>query len=147
MIPADFETLVTRADYISVHAPLIDATRHLFNADVFKRMKSTGILINTARGGLVNDTDLLNALKQGDILGAGLDVFESESNPDLMPVTEELIALPNVIAAPHAGASTNEALKRTNMICAVCVAEVLDGKNPPAQCVVADGRTATTDAL
>ncbi len=144
---ADFDTLVARADYISVHAPLIDETRHMFNADVFSRMKSTAILVNSARGGLVNDTDLLNALKNKQILGAGLDVFESEANPELMPVTNELIALPNVIAAPHAGASTDEALARTNMIAAICVADVLDGGDPPAQCVVADGRKAVSELL
>lgn len=138
----DFETLVKRSDYISLHAPLNADTRHIFNADVFARMKSEAILINTARGGLVNDRDLLEALKAGQILGAGLDVFESESDPRLMPVTNSLIGLPNVIAAPHAGASTDEALKRTNMIAAKCVVDVLDGKRVAQACVVTDGRKA-----
>ncbi|MBL4802193.1 MAG: phosphoglycerate dehydrogenase [Emcibacter sp.] len=136
----DFDTLIERSDYISIHAPLIAETKHLFNANVFTRMKSTAVMINTARGGLINDTDLLQALQQKQILGAGLDVFESEGDPSLKPVTDALIALPNVIAAPHAGASTHEALKRTNMIAAICVADVLDGGDAPAQCVVADGR-------
>ena len=139
--PADFETIVSRCDYISIHAPLNADTRHLFNASVFARMKPNAILINTARGGLVNDADLLEALETKRILGAGLDVFESESDPSLMPVTQALLAQPNVIAAPHAGASTEEALKRTNMIAARCVVDVLDGKAPPPQCVVANGRT------
>jgi D-3-phosphoglycerate dehydrogenase len=138
---ADFDTIVERCDYISIHAPLNAGTRHMFNADVFARMKSNAILINTARGGLVNDADLLEALQTKRILGAGLDVFESEANPSLLPVTNALLALPNLIAAPHAGASTEEALKRTNMIAAQCVVDVLNGETPPASCVVADGRT------
>jgi len=140
--PADFDTLIKNCDYISVHAPLNNDTRHLFNTGVFTRMKASAVLINTARGGLVSDKDLLKALQEKEILGAGLDVFESESDASLKPVTEALIALPSVIAAPHAGASTDEALKRTNMIAAGCVVDVLDGNNPPAQCVVADGRKA-----
>ncbi|MCI4643536.1 MAG: phosphoglycerate dehydrogenase [Hyphomonadaceae bacterium] len=140
LIESDFDSIVEQADYISVHAPLTDETRHLFNTDVFARMKRSAVLINTARGGLVSDADLLAALESKQILGAGLDVYESETNPALKPVTEALIKLPNVIAAPHAGASTDEALKRTNMIAAQCAVDVLDGRDPPAQCVVADGR-------
>jgi len=136
----DFDTILERCDYISIHAPLNADTRHLFNADVFARMKPNAILINTARGGLVNDTHLLEALQSKQILGAGLDVFESEGDPSFLPVTNALLAQPNVIAAPHAGASTEEALKRTNMIAAQCVVDVLNGDAPPPQCVVADGR-------
>lgn len=145
LVEADFETILTQADYISIHTPLTGDTRHMFDAAVFERMKPTSVLINTARGGLVSDADLLQALKDGQILGAGLDVFESEGNPALKPVTDALIALPNVIAAPHAGASTGEALSRTNMIAAQCVVDVLDGRDPPAPCIVADGRKARVD--
>lgn len=143
LVEANFDTIVEQADYISVHAPLTENTWHMFNAGVFERMKPTSVIINTARGGLVSDADLLSALKQKHILGAGLDVFESEGNPALQQVTDELIALPNVVAAPHAGASTDEALSRTNMIAAQCVVDVLDGRDPPTQCIVADGRKAT----
>jgi D-3-phosphoglycerate dehydrogenase / 2-oxoglutarate reductase len=138
----DFETLLKEADYISVHAPLTPDTRHLFNHDAFAKMKPSAVLINTARGGLVDDAALLAALERGQILGAGLDVYESESDPSKQPVTDALIARHDVIAAPHAGASTHEALARTNMIAALCAAEVIDGKSPPAACIVADGRDA-----
>ena len=138
---ADFDTIVERCDYISIHAPLNAETHHMFNAAVFARMKSTSILINTARGGLVDDTALLEALRSKRILGAGLDVFESEADPSLLPVTNALLSQPNLIAAPHAGASTEEALRRTNMIAAQCVVDVLNGATPPEACVIADGRS------
>lgn len=138
---ADLDTLLRRSDYVTLHAPLTPATRHLIDAQAIGKMKLGAIVINTARGGLVNDADLLAALEQGRLAGAGLDVFESESDPKLKPVTDALLALPNVIAAPHAGASTYEGLARTNMIAAQCVVAVLDGQRPPPACVVVDART------
>jgi D-3-phosphoglycerate dehydrogenase len=137
----DVETLLRRSDYVTLHAPLMPATRHLINAESLRTMRPGAFLINTARGGLVSDADLLAALQAGQLGGAGLDVFESESDPTLQPVTDALIALPNVVAAPHAGASTREGLDRTNMIASRCVVDVLEGRSPPAECVVADGRT------
>jgi len=104
------------------------------------RMKSTAVLVNTARGGLVDDRALLDALENGTIAAAGLDVFMSESDAACRSVTDRLIALPNVVATPHAGASTREGLARTNMVAAGCVVDVLEGRTPPEQCVVADGR-------
>ncbi|WP_374469489.1 phosphoglycerate dehydrogenase [Phenylobacterium sp.] len=136
----DLPALLAESDYVSVHAPLTPATRHLLRAETLAAMKPGAFVINTARGGLVSDRDLLAALKAGHLGGAGLDVFESESDPDMQPVTDELIALPNVVAAPHAGASTREGLDRTNMIASQCVVAVLDGRDAPTQCVVADGR-------
>lgn len=136
----DLETLLTEADYISVHAPLTPDTHHMFDARTFAKMKPSAILINTARGGLVDDQALLKALETGQILGAGLDVYESESDPSKQPVTEALIARHDVIAAPHAGASTHEALRRTNMIAAVCAGDVIDGMPPPQACIIVDGR-------
>lgn len=137
----DVPTLLRDSDYVTIHAPLTPATRHLIDAQSLQTMRPGVVIINTARGGLVSDADLLAALTSGRIGGAGLDVFESESDPALQPVTDALIALPNVVAAPHAGASTREGLDRTNMIAARCVADVLDGRDPPAECVVADGRS------
>jgi D-3-phosphoglycerate dehydrogenase len=138
---ADVATVLRESDYITLHAPLTPATRHLINAETLQTLRPGAIVINTARGGLVSDRDLLAALQSGRIGGAGLDVFESESDPSMQPVTDALIALPNVIAAPHAGASTREGLDRTNMIAARCVVDVFDGRDPPAECVMADGRT------
>lgn len=136
----DLETIWRESDYISVHAPLTPASRHMIDAAKIAKMKPGAIVINTARGGLVNDADLLTALQAGRLGGAGLDVFESESDPSMKSVTDALLALPNVVAAPHAGASTREGLDRTNMIAAECVVAVLDGKKPADACVVVDGR-------
>lgn len=137
---AELDTLARESDYISIHAPLTEQTRLLFDADRIARMKPTAFLINAARGGLVDDAALLEALEAGTIAGAGLDVYLSESDPALGPVTEKLIALPNVIATPHAAASTREGLARTNMVAAQSIVAVLDGRDPEPGCVVADGR-------
>ncbi|QIG78770.1 phosphoglycerate dehydrogenase [Stakelama tenebrarum] len=136
----DLDTLVRESDYVTVHAPLTEATRFLFDAERIARMKPGSFLINAARGGLVDDRALLAALKKGTIAGAGLDVYLSESDASYREVTQELIALPNVIATPHAAASTQEGLARTNMVAARSVVAVLDGKDPAPETVVADGR-------
>ena len=136
----DFDTLLAESDYISLHAPLTAETRHIISSEAFRKMKPSAVLINTARGGLVDDQALLEALENSRILGAGLDVYESESDPSKKSVTDALIARDDVIAAPHAGASTNEGLARTNMIASVCVAEVIAGRMPPRECIVVDGR-------
>lgn len=136
----DLDTLLASSDVVSLHAPLTPATRMLIDAKALTRMKPTAILVNTARGGLIDDAALLDALKAGRIAGAGLDVFLSESDPCCMSVTNELIALPNVVATPHSGASTREGLVRTNRIAAECVVAVLEDRAPPPACVIADGR-------
>ncbi|WP_339311270.1 hydroxyacid dehydrogenase [Paenibacillus sp. FSL M7-0896] len=93
----DFDTLLSTSDIVSVHVPLTEQTKHLMNQEVFKKMKDTAIFINTARGGIVNERDLLDALKNGDISGACLDVYESEP----LPIDSELRTLDNVILTPH----------------------------------------------
>jgi D-3-phosphoglycerate dehydrogenase len=132
--------LLARSDYVSVHAPLTAATRYLIDAKAIATMKPGAILVNTARGGLVQDADLLAALKSGHLAGAGLDVFVSESDSSFAEVTRELLSLPNVVATPHAGASSREGLDRTNLIAAQSVVAVLQGRDPAPECVVADGR-------
>ncbi len=136
----DLDTLLAESDYVSLHAPLTPDTRFLINAATIARMKEGAFLINAARGGLVDDRALLDALIAGHLGGAGLDTFVSESDPAYKPVSEALLALPNVIATPHAAASTREGLDRTNMVAARCVVAVLEGGDPPPACVVADGR-------
>lgn len=136
----EMDQLLAQSDYVSLHAPLYSETNFLIDALALARMKPGAILINTARGGLVDDRALLEALKAGQIAAAGLDVFMSESDPTFREVTQQLIALPNVIATPHAGASSREGLDRTNMVAARCVVAVLDGGDPPAECLIADGR-------
>jgi D-3-phosphoglycerate dehydrogenase len=136
----DLETLLRESDFVTLHAPLNPATQGMIDERALKLMKRSAVLINTARGGLVRDAELLKALTEKRLAGAGLDVFESESNPALSPVTEQLIQLPNVVVTPHVGASTVEGLNRTNLIAAQCAVAVLEGRSPPGHCVIADGR-------
>lgn len=136
------DELLSRSDYVSVHAPLTPDTRSIIDRKALSRMKPGSFLVNTARGGLVDDEALLEALRNGVIAGAGMDVYLSESVPALKPVTEALIRLPRVVATPHAAASSHEGLARTNMVAARCVVAVLDGSaDLVPECVVADGRT------
>ncbi len=136
----DLPALLSSSDYVTLHAPLTAETRFMIRDETIRLMKPGAFVINTARGGLVEDRDLLSALKEQRLAGAGLDVFVSESDPSYADVTRELATLPNVIAQPHSGASTREGLDRTNMVAAQCVVAVFDGLPPPRQCVVADGR-------
>lgn len=100
----DFDTMVREADVVTLHAPALPSTTGVFNAGVFKKMKNTAYIINAARGVLINQDDLVYALKTGKIAGAGLDVFETEPN-----IPAELRKLDNVIMSPHAGTGTLEA--------------------------------------
>ncbi len=136
----DLATLLRQSDYVSIHAPLTPQTRHLIGAAELAAMKPGAILINTARGGLVDDRALLESLQSGHLGGAGLDVYEGEADPALKPVAQALLALPNVVGTPHSAASTKEGLARTNMIIARTVVAVLEGEEPPEGCVIADGR-------
>lgn len=92
-----FDNLVSASDIITVHASLNSQTKNLIDKRVFKKMKNNALFINTARGGIVNENDLINALKNGDILGACLDVFETEP----LSTDSELRNLSNVILTPH----------------------------------------------
>ena len=98
------DELYTRADYITIHVPKMDATTDLLNREAFEKMKPGVMLINCARGGIVNEADLYDALVSGKVAGAALDVFETEP-PGQIPLLE----LDQVIATPHLGASTLEA--------------------------------------
>lgn len=137
----DLDTALSESDYLSLHAPLNSGTRFMLNAETIGQMKPEAFLINTARGGLVEDGDLLAALHAKQLAGAGLDVFVSESDPSYAAVTAGLVELSNVIGQPHSGASTNEALARTNMLAARCVLAALEGDQMPDGCVIGDGRT------
>lgn len=100
----DFETLIEMADVITLHAPATQATTGIFNAQVFNKMKNSAYIINAARGQLINQDDLIAALKNGDIAGAGLDVYETEPK-----VPQALRELDNVVLSPHAGTGTLQA--------------------------------------
>jgi len=99
------DTLTESADYITIHVPLTDTTRNLFNYEQFEKMKNTSRIINVARGGIVNEQDLAQVLKEKKIGGAAIDVFLSEPIDNSHP----LIGLPNILLTPHLGASTKEA--------------------------------------
>lgn len=100
----ELDTLLARADFITLHTPLTDKTRGIINAEALAKTKKGVRIINCARGGLIVEKDLVEALKSGHVAGAGIDVFETE------PATEnELFDLPNVVCTPHLGASTTEA--------------------------------------
>lgn len=97
-----FDDLISKSDVISVHASLNEQTREIFNMSVFQKMKRTAIFINTARGGLHHEGDLVRALREGKIWGAGLDV----TNPEPMSKDHPLLQMPRVLVLPHIGSST-----------------------------------------
>ena len=100
----ELDELIKRADFITLHTPLTEKTKNIIDADALKRMKKGVRIINCARGGLVDEAALYEALKSGHVAGAAFDVFVEEpatSNP--------LFTLPNVVCTPHLGASTHEA--------------------------------------
>jgi len=122
LMKADLDTLLSSADYVSFHVPLLDSTRHMINAEKLKMMKNTARIINTARGGVIDEDALYNSLKEGNIAGAALDVFEVE------PATgNKLITLPNFFATPHMGAQTKEAQLLAANIIAEKIIQVLRG--------------------
>ena len=118
-----FDELLARSDVLSLHAPLTDETRGLIDADALARMKPSAVLVNTARGALVDEAALVDALRTGSIAAAGLDVFEHE--PALSP---GLAALPNTVLLPHLGSATTEARAAMVQLCADNLIEVLSGR-------------------
>ena len=120
------DELYERSDFIYVHAPLLPETKGLVNKDAFKKMKDTAIIVNTARGPLINEKDLVEALDKNEIGGAGLDVVETEPLPENSP----LIGRDNVILAPHTAFYSVEALEELQTKAASDVARVLNGEEP-----------------
>lgn len=120
---ADLDAALPRADFVSIHCPKTPETVGLFNADRLKRMKPASYLINTARGGLIDEKALHEALVSGKLAGAGLDVFEQEPPP----VDNPLFKLANVITAPHVAGVTVEAVERMSEQTALNILSALDG--------------------
>lgn len=110
----DLDTIFKESDFITIHVPLTNETKHLVSKDAFEKMKDGVILINAARGGVVDEEALYNALVSGKVYAAGLDVFEVEPPTD--ELRKKLLELPNVVATPHIGASTVEAQLRVGQI-------------------------------
>jgi D-3-phosphoglycerate dehydrogenase len=121
-----FDELLAQSDIVSVHVPLMASTKHLMNAAALSKMKPDAVLINTARGGVVDTEALVEALKNKQIRGAGLDVFETEPLPKDHPLT----ALDNVILTPHAGYYSEESLIELKTRPVQNAAEVLAGRKP-----------------
>ena len=129
---ADLEVLIAQSDVVTLHCPAGAATHHLINAQRLSAMKPDGYLINTARGDLIDEEALIAALTNGEIAGAGLDVFAGEPKVD-----PRLIALPNVITLPHLGSATIEGREHAGEKVIANIRYWADGHRPPDQ--VLDG--------
>lgn len=122
LMKADLDTLLQSADYVSLHVPLLDSTKNMINAERISKMKKTAKIINTSRGGTIDEDALYDALKSGNLGGAALDVFEKE------PATgQKLTTLPNVICTPHIGAQTKEAQSLAANVIAEKIIQILRG--------------------
>jgi len=122
----DFKEVLKEADFISLHVPLTNETRNMIGTEEFKLMKKTAYIINCARGGVIDEAALFDALTTGEIAGAALDVFASEPPS----VDNPLLTLENVIVAPHMGAYTEESMAEISEVCAENVIRVLKGQEP-----------------
>jgi len=122
LMKADLDTLLASSDYVSLHVPLLDSTKHMINSEKITTMKNTARIINTSRGGVIDEEALYDALKGGNLGGAALDVFEIE------PATSnKLTTLPNFISTPHMGAQTKEAQSLAANVIAEKIIQILRG--------------------
>lgn len=121
-----FDTLLQTSDYLSIHCPLNDETRGMFNRQVFARMKPGSVLINTSRGKVLVEADLLAALKDGPLAGAGLDVFEQEPPDPANP----LFQLDNVVLSPHLAGTDETSLEGMALEAAQCIVHLYQGNWP-----------------
>ncbi|MCK5197297.1 MAG: D-glycerate dehydrogenase, partial [Spirochaetales bacterium] len=124
-----FSQLVKESDFISLHVPFWAETKHMFSAPVFKEMKKSSIIINTARGAVIKEDDLLEALIKGEIAGAGLDVYEFEPS-----VMENLKILNNVVLTPHTGSGTKKSRDDMSVMAAQNILAMLKNEKS-AQCI------------
>lgn len=120
------EDLLRQSDYVTLHATLTEETRHLIGEKELSMMKKTAHLINTARGGLIDESALLKALREGEIAGAGLDVFE----PEPPEHENQLLHLPNVVVTPHMAGWSDEAVYREQKEATLEIKLVLEGESP-----------------
>ncbi|HLU81877.1 MAG TPA: D-glycerate dehydrogenase [Trueperaceae bacterium] len=124
--PVSLAELLSASDFVSLHCPLTPATHHLLDAAALALMKPTAVLVNVARGAIIDEVALLQALRSGALWGAGLDVYEREPE-----VTAGLQELPNVVLAPHTGSATGATRDAMALLCAEAVVTVLEGGTPP----------------
>ena len=121
----DFETLIKKSDVMTIHVPLTSETKYLIGKEQLEMMKENAFLVNCARGGIIKEDDLYEALSTGKIRGAGLDVFENEP-----PENSPLLELDNVVLTPHIAASTSEAQRDAAIIVANEIKKVFKGQSP-----------------
>jgi D-3-phosphoglycerate dehydrogenase len=124
---ASLDEVLSAADFLSLHAPATAGTRRLIDARALSLMKPTAYLINTARGDLVDEPALVEALSEGRLAGAGLDVFAQEPPDEANP----LLALPNVLATPHIAGITEQSAQRMATLSVDNILAVLEGRRPP----------------
>ncbi len=122
----DLDDLLAEADFVSLHVNLTEVTRHLINADRLRRMKPTAVIVNTSRGPVIDEAALADALREGVIFGAGLDVFEKE--PEVHPA---LLELENAVVIPHLGSATVETRIAMGLLAADNLIAALRGERPP----------------
>ncbi|HPH94149.1 MAG TPA: D-glycerate dehydrogenase, partial [Candidatus Cloacimonas sp.] len=122
------KTLLQEADIITLHLPLTKETFHLISKEEFALMKESAVLINTSRGAVIEEKELIKALKTKRIFAAGLDVYENE--PD---IPQELLALENVVLLPHIGSASIETRTKMALLAAENAIAVMEGKEPPAK--------------
>jgi D-3-phosphoglycerate dehydrogenase len=122
LIVTDLNTLLESADFITCHVPATPETTRMFNAERLAKMKPTAYLVNTSRGEIIDENALYDALKNGGIAGAALDVFEVEP-----PANKQLLGLPNLVCTPHIGAQTKEAQELASTVIAEKVIQILRG--------------------
>jgi D-3-phosphoglycerate dehydrogenase / 2-oxoglutarate reductase len=127
----DLDELIRRSDIVSLHCPLNDATRHMMDARRFALMQPSAFLINTARGGLVDEQALIHALETRRIAGAGLDSFEAEPPS----ADNRLWSLPNLLATPHIGGASRAAHRRMGVGAVNNILDVLSGRPPEVRCL------------
>lgn len=123
---ADLDRLLAESDFISLHVPLTEQTRHMINKDTFSKMKKGVYLVNTARGPVVDEGDLVDAIRDGKVGGAALDVYDNEPN-----INPELVAMENVILTPHIASATWEARDKMGNQAVDAILQTLSGEQPP----------------
>ena len=126
MAPEELDRLLAESDYISIHIPLDAETRHLIDAEKLALLKPSAVLINVARGGIVDEAALAAALTSGRLRAAGIDVFTQEP-PD---ADDPLLGLPQVVATPHVAGTTFGTSKRRGEVCVENIARIADGLPP-----------------
>jgi D-3-phosphoglycerate dehydrogenase / 2-oxoglutarate reductase len=122
LIVTDLNTLAESSDFITCHVPLTQETKHMFNAQLFSKMKPTAFIVNTSRGEVIDEKALYDSLIGGKIAGAALDVFEREP-----PNNKMLIELPNIICTPHIGSQTKEAQELASLVIAEKIIQIIRG--------------------